>query len=290
MSSAPKSLLIVGCGYVGLELVHELDSSWTVHALTRSDGRAAELAEQGVTPVVGDWLEIMPSDALPKVDHVLVAVPHRAVGELGEQTHCQGLENLTQALSASPPYRLTYLSTTGVFGECESEQVDEDTPPSPTRVGPQVALAGERWLAEHVDPASYVCIRLAGIYGAGRIPLAAKLLAGEPLAVPQAGYLNLAHVTDIASMLIQTMTQTTQRNVYVFSDGQPVLRSDFYQHMAELCGVLSPQFTEPAEDSRSRRATSKRVNPARLVRELGFEFTYPDYKSGLAQAIAAEIR
>lgn len=276
-------LLIVGCGYVGTEVLRQLPADFTAYALTRSEDRVGELKEQGATPIVGDWLQTIPQ--LPQVDLVLVSVPHREVGELGDETHVQGLQNLLSSLNESWQ-KLIYLSTTGVFGEAESEVVDEQTPPTPTRPGPRIAVKAESYLRDKLHINRCTILRLAGIYGPGRVPLASKLRNGEPLMVPQDGFLNLVHVHDIAKMILKVFGKDMEHGQYVFSDGRPVKRLEFYEHLAQLCGVAKPEFVAPpADDSRVRRATSKRVNPIRIITETAFEFQFPDYLSGLEDAV-----
>jgi len=279
-------LLIVGCGYVGTEVLRQLPADFTAYALTRSEDRVGELEEQGATPIVGDWLQAI--SRLPQVDLVLVAVPHREVGDLGDETHVQGLENLLGSLDQSWQ-KLVYLSTTGVFGEAKSEIVDEQTQPTPTRPGPKIAVKAENYLRGKLPNNRCTILRLAGIYGPGRVPLAAKLRNGEPLMVPQDGYLNLVHVHDIAKMILKIFGQDLEHGHYVFSDGKPVKRLEFYEHLAHLCGVAKPEFTQPPEDdSRVRRATSKRVNPSRIIAETAFEFQFPDYRIGLEDAVETQ--
>lgn len=283
-------LLIVGCGYVGAEVVRTVPSDWSISALTRSQDRAEELIQQGVQPIVGNWLEESTLTSLPEVDYVLISVPHRPASgpdheQLAERTHQLGLTNLRRCLP-SGWQKWVYLSTTGIYGECDHEVVNEDTPPSPTRIGPQIAQAGEAWLSDHLDRSQQVILRLAGIYGPGRIPLATKLKAGEPLAVPRQGFLNLVHVVDIARMILVLFERSMKHPRYVFSDGQPVQRAEFYDHLAHLCGVEEPVFVEPdGTDRRVRRATSKRVDPSRLIEETRFVYRFPNYQSGLANVL-----
>ncbi len=48
-----------------------------------------------------------------------------------------------------------------------------------------------------------------------------------------------------------------------------------------------PEFVEPdRHDLKARRATDKRISPARVLAETGFEFEFPDYRSGLINALA----
>lgn len=314
--------LIVGCGYVGSQVaLRACQHGHTVYALTRTESRFGELQGLGIKPCLGHWLVPDSLAQLPAVDRVMVSIPHRADDTLptattlppasaradsphavsataeptpdtAEQTHAVGLKNLCRALPDGWQ-KLLYLSTTGVYGHSSSAWIDEHTPVSPERIGPRIAVAAEDWLTRNTVPhgllaqRDHCVLRLAGIYGPGRIPLAERLRGGEPLAVPQQGHLNLVHVDDIAHMVCCMLTRPMQHKTYLFSDGQPVLRDTFYRHLAELCGVAQPTFVQPHPDSaKSRRATDKRISPARLLAETGYQLQYPDYRSGLAHALA----
>lgn len=292
-------VLIVGCGFVGNELAKQLHaaqhttasasasrgtSELRVFALTRTAERCDALRAIHVEPIVAHWLDEVTLDSLPEVDVVVVSVPHREDAGLGIETHIVGLKNLRARLPAGW-HKLIYLSTTGVYGDLHDE-VDESTPTQPTRIGPQIAVATETWLQHEFTAPQLAIIRLAGIYGPGRIPLAEKLRAGEPLQVPQAGWLNLIHVSDIASMLRRLMQVEARESLYVFSDGNPVARMDFYRTLAKLCGVDEPKFVEPdPNSSRVQRAGKKRVNPRRLIEELNLRLQFPSYQEGLADCL-----
>lgn len=293
-----RSLLIVGCGYVGARVAKLARAAGqTVFALTRSPSRSLELQALGAEPVVGNWLAPHSLANLPRVDAVLISIPHRDdqpeaqshSGHDAQQVHATGLRNLLAALPTGWQ-KLVYLSTTGVYGQDWAATVNEETPLSPTRLGPQIAVAGEQWLCNHLSPERFTVLRLAGIYGPGRIPLAEKLRQGEPLSVPRDGHLNLVHVDDIAKMICVVSQRAMQRPIYVFSDGHPVLRETFYRRLAELCGVEDPVFVEPdPAEAKTRRATDKRIDPSRLTTETQFEFLFPNYESGLAAAIGATM-
>lgn len=285
------SLLVVGCGYVGLELARqwrnarlESDGSAKFFALTRDSDRSESLRSSGVEPIVGHWLDSNQCVDLPPVDSVLISVPHREDRDLAQQSHVIGLKNLLGWLPR-PPRRLIYLSTTGVYGDAHDE-VDERTPVQPTRIGPQIAVAAEEWLQSNLSPPQLTIVRLAGIYGPGRIPLAAKLKSGEPLQVPQSGYLNLVHVSDIATMLLRMFEAQLELPLYVFSDGNPVERMTFYRELANLCGASKPRFADPdPAASRSQRAGAKRVNPTALVQALKLTLRFPTYREGLIDCL-----
>lgn len=293
-------LLIAGCGYVGSEFAKRLPELWDdseheLYALTRSADRVEELSRLGIKPLVGDWLEPSSLPQLPAVDGLLVAIPHRPADLFGTQTHVIGLQNLLAQLA--PPgqptreLKVVYLSTTGVYGPASgSSIVDETTPAAPNRPGSEVAVAAETWLEawQRTQPIRLNILRLAGIYGRGRIPLIKSLLDGEPLAVPREGHLNLIHVVDIANLLVHAFRYDLSQHLYVVSDGVPVLREQFYGELARLCGIDQPVFVDPAtDDSRQRRASDKRVNPQLLFSHWRRPLAFPDYRAGLADAVAA---
>ncbi len=286
------SLLIVGCGYVGEKFAKlYLDAGKTVFALTRSVERSHALEELGIHCVVGNWLDrdLKLSEAAASAQQVLVSVPHRDDTGLGVNTHQIGLENLLRALS-SEWQRLVYLSTTGVYGQTQAEQVDELTAPDPGRPAGLMALQAERWLSAIAQASACVTIRLAGIYGPGRIPHFAALRSHRELAVVAEGYLNLIHVDDICHAVRDVFEKPIARSLYVLADGQPVLRTDFYREIASLCGMEEIRFSPPDPNSSrsSRASTNKRISPANFFRDYSFCPRYPSYREGLAACLEHE--
>jgi nucleoside-diphosphate-sugar epimerase len=133
-----------------------------------------------------------------------------------------------------------------------------------------------------------IILRLAGLYGPGRIPRCKELLAGQPIDAPSTGWLNLIHVEDAARIVVLADQQVQPPKLYVVSDGHPVIRGDYYREQARLIGAPPPRFVEPAGNSpaAARAASDKRVNPRRLLRELSPALLFPSYREGLAQIVS----
>ncbi|MCC6509912.1 MAG: NAD-dependent epimerase/dehydratase family protein [Pirellulaceae bacterium] len=291
------SLLIVGCGYVGQRVAQAwLATGQPVAALTRGGDATDRLASMGIRPIVGDWLEqhaAWPLEFQPK--SVLVAVPHRPDERYGAQTHALGLANVVTRLPKLD--RLVYLSTTGVYHQNQGEWVDESSPTEPTRPGPETAVRAECWLRDRLPTGAATTLRLAGIYGPGRVPLLAKLREQIPIPVAS-GALNLIHVDDIVTAiarLLQTPLQplphqAVPSSLYVLSDGQPVERRQFYLDAASIFHTKMPNFVEPdADTARAARSESnKRINPAKILRELQLVLQHPNHVAGLTAIKAWE--
>jgi nucleoside-diphosphate-sugar epimerase len=290
--------LIVGCGYLGMRVAALWRAAGSeVYAVTRSSERAATFAASGLTPIVGDLTgsaarRQSDSAELPVpqgVRTVLFAVGYdRAGGQSIHDVYVGGLGRVLRSLPDSVQ-KVIYISSTGVYGQVTGSEVDEDSPCQPTREGGRASLAAENLLRASEFAGKAIILRLAGIYGPGRIPRAADLLAGKPIDAPASGWLNLIHVDDAARIVTLAANRLQPPKLYVVSDGQPVVRGDYYRELARLLGAPPPQFIEPPADSPAaqRAASDKRINPRRLFADLQPTLLYPSYREGLAAIVGA---
>ena len=110
-----KKILIVGFGDVAERLVKRYAGQAEFVGLTRRPERVAELRALGVTPYVGDLDAPQSLRRLPRVDGVLHFAPPPADGTTDPRT-----AHLLHALSRrGKPGALVYISTSGVYGDCE---------------------------------------------------------------------------------------------------------------------------------------------------------------------------
>lgn len=282
--------LIIGCGYVGFRVARRwLAGGDQVFALTRKPARAAEFKEYGITPVIGDVAQPLTLPAIENVDTVLYAVGFdRTSQHTIDEVYVNGF---ARALATLPHdvQRIIYLSSTGVYGQSSGEWVDEDSLCEPQREGGKAVLAAEQLLINHSLGARAVVLRLAGIYGPGRVPKLRAVRQGEPLAAGADSFLNLIHVDDVleAVLAAENIPQLPAR--YVVSDGCPVRRADFYGELARQLGVDPPVFVEPNQRARSapRELSSKRVRNSRMRSDLLPHLRYPTYREGLADVVGA---
>ena len=88
-----------------------------------------------------------------------------------------GLRNVLAALDASHLQRIVFVSSSAVYGEHRGGWVDEDTPPAPQGFNGRILLEAEALLAAR--PESATALRLAGLYGPGRLQLIERLRSGQ---------------------------------------------------------------------------------------------------------------
>ncbi len=285
------SKLIFGCGYLGSRVARLWRNAGDeVYVVTRSPAKAKQFADDGYRPIVADVLRPETLTELPAAHAVLYAVGYdRSSGHSIGEVYVDGLQTVLAALPGNTP-RVIYISSTGVYGQAAGERVDEQSPTHPTREGGRACLAAERALAVHPLGHRAIVLRMAGLYGPGRIPLAAAVQRGEAISAPVEGSLNLIHIDDAATVVLAAEQRAAHPRTYVVSDGHPAGRRAFYEQLARLLGLPSPRFVTPSADApRSARAgTDKRVDNRRMLAELEVTLAYPTFREGLAAIVAAE--
>jgi len=283
--------LVVGCGYLGERVARRWrEAGNAVVIVTRSANRADTFRQRGYDALVADVTRPETLRNLPVAESLLFAVGFdRAASDSIEAVYAGGMRNLLAALPVETG-RVVYISTTGVYGPADGGWVDEVTTPNPQREGGRASLAAEQVLADHRLGQNSVALRLAGIYGPGRVPFIRELRADEPIAAPVSGWLNLIHVDDAVEAVIAASDLEPFRDgprVYCVSDGQPVQRGEFYSEVARQIGAQPPRFVEPHPNSpRSARAeVNRRISNARMLADLRVTLSYPNYRAGLAHAL-----
>ena len=297
-----SDVLVVGTGYLGKRVARICRAAGArVFTTTRRPDRFPELSESGYHPVRLDWtdrrtLENLRRDDLSAKMRVLVAISYDSRGRLGRyQSQVGGLENLLGVLPGDS--RLCYISTTGVYHQIDGRWVDETSPTNPNRIGGRVHLQAEQVLHRLRPKSAYLVLRLAGIYGPGRVPRIADVIKGQPIASPPEGYLNLIHVDDAVRAVVQSWDLMQQREnwqpsmqsrLFCVADDLPVVRGDFYREIARQCNAREPNFIVPEKDApvKMRSISNKRVCNRKMKRDLLPRLMYPDYRAGLVDVLA----
>ena len=282
-------VLIIGCGDTGQRIARQhLDAGDSVVATSRSDTRCNELSKFEGLDVRQLDLDNIPSDrALPVVDLVYMLVPPG-----GHGSHDPRMAALLALLEQdTPAARLVYFSTTGVYGDCEGEWVSESRPRQPQSDRAWRRAAAEQQLEHWCEQqaVNLVILRVPGIYGPGRLPTA-RLERGDPVLIEaEAPWSNRIHIDDLAATAVAAGTHADACGIYNVSDGQPTTMTDYFNRVADACGLpRPPQISrEQAEQQLSANMLSflnesRRIDNTRVRTELGVRLIYPDLDAGLA--------
>ncbi len=272
-----KHMLFFGFGFSAQALARRLDAdAWTVTGTSRSLQGATRITAQGYQGVVFGDMKTIPEN----VTHIVSSVPPDSDGDPVLQKFADQL-----AARSSTLEWVAYLSTTGVYGDHAGGWVDEDTPLTPnTERGHRRKRAESEWLAVNGLPLHI--FRLAGIYGPGRNALE-SLKDGTARRVIRDGQVfSRIHVEDIAGILAASMAKPAPGRAYNVADDETCPPQDVIAFGAELLGIKPPpevafEDADLSPMARSFFMDSKRVSNARVKKELGYKFQFPDYRVGL---------
>lgn len=293
-----KRALILGCGYVGLNLARALVRAGVqVLATTRTEARLPELEATGARAALAEALD--PTTLRPLIawrPHVVFDLirPQRT----GEDRYTAwGTHNIGAAFADAPPEALVYLSSTAVYGRRGGEWTDETTPPAPTSPLGQARVECENvYLDLHRDRGLPVRIcRVPGIYGPGRT-LRERLETGAYRRIDDEElWVSRIHVEDLVAGLVAAWRHGRAGEVYLLCDDEPVTGQEYAELTASLLSLPLPPAVE-REDIRQelsssvfeRRIAARRCSNRRMREELGVTLRYPSVREGVPAALRAE--
>ena len=286
------TLLIVGCGDIGLRVLKRLQPRWRVLALTSSPARMPLLRALGAVPLLGDLDQ---PATLGRLGGLADAVLHLAPppGQGAVDTRIQAL--LRVLARGGRVKRLVYASTSGVYGDCAGARFDETRAVNPTTDRARRRVDAEAQV-RHFGLRTGACVtllRIPGIYASDRVGghPRARLLRGTPvLMAPDDVYTNHIHADDLARACVAALWRGRPQRVLHASDNTELKMGDYFDLAAELCGLPRPPRITRAEAATVMSAVqltfmgeSRRLDNRRLKTELGLRLRYPTVREGLLQ-------
>ena len=261
-------LFIFGLGYTAKVIAaHAQAQGWDIV----STGREGTLSfdDEGTVRV-----------ALADAVHVLSSVPP------GKESRGEPLDPVLERYGdALKGKALSYLSSTGVYGDTGGAWVDETAPVGTGRRTAR-AEADATWLARGAR-----VYRLPGIYGPGR-SIFERLAEGRAhrIDLPEQVF-SRVHVDDIASGVLAGIR--APGGAYNLADDLPCSQNRLVELACALTGLPLPplQTLDDAGLSPMARgfyAENRRVANGKAKRRLGWRPRYPDYAAGL-RALRATI-
>ncbi|WP_240480873.1 SDR family oxidoreductase [Polynucleobacter yangtzensis] len=280
-SFGKPSILIIGCGDIGLRVAKQLSRSHRVFALTSQQSRFQELREVGATPILGNLDQ---PESLWRLAGLAQTVIHLAPPQNSGNRDCR-TRNLIRILAqgSNAVRRLIYISTTGVYGDHRGAKVSEITP-----VNPQSERAKRRVDAERVlrlwGPANGVAVtilRVPGIYATDRLPIERLESKTPALVAEEDAYSNHIQSDDLARLVCAAVYHGKPQRIINACDGGETKMGDYFDEVADAFGLQRPARLPGNELQKivspmlwSFMRESRRVTNARL-HELKTPLRYP---------------
>ena len=267
-------VLLAGCGAIGMALGKALlQEGFDVIGLRRS-------AVAAPFPILNaDFTQALDPALFDQPIHYVVhtATPAERSDAGYEQAYPNSVRRLLTALEGHPIKRYFFVSSTAVYAQDDGSWLDETSPTAP------VAFNGIRMVeAEQIVLASDVpgtCVRFGGIYSSNSRFLLRKVEQGCTVQVSPPRFTNRIHQDDCVGML-QFLLQRAEQgaaldSIYLGVDDDPASEETVCTWLALQLGAPAPVGeTAAPEASRNKRCSNRRI------RDLGYRFHYPDFRSG----------
>lgn len=284
MIQVMKQVIIFGCGYLGSRLAQAHQAMGdAVSGFVQSQASVKTLAQAGIA---AQQLDLDLPLALPmslESSLVYYLIPPPKSGLIDSRS-----QHLLAQLDG--PARVLLASTTGVYGDCQGDWVDETRPVNPVEPRAHRRLSAELQWQDWADgnQAELVRVRLPGFYGPGRLPKA-RLEQGLPvLNESESPWSNRIHIQDLVTACLAAMDRGRAGEVYNLSDGNPGTMSEYFNQVADHLGLPRPPQISLV-DAAGQLSTgmqgylreSRRIENTKMLGELGVVLRYPTLAEGL---------
>ncbi|GKS70332.1 nucleoside-diphosphate-sugar epimerase [Nitrosomonas sp. PY1] len=291
-----KTLLIVGSGDIALRAAPLFKKHYRILGLHRNSNHISTLRSHGMIPIYGD-LDL--PQTLERISGVAQLVIHLAPPQ-SEGLRDKRTAHLLSALSRRPrksatilPQQLIYISTSGVYGDCQGALIDETYSVNPVNgrairrvdAEKQIRAWGKR---NHVNVS---ILRVPGIYAADRLPLL-RLQQNLPVLLEnEDSYTNHIHADDLARIIYAVVRHGKPGRLYHACDDSQLKMGAYFDWVADHFGYPRPPRINREEAEKqispgmmSFMRESRRLINARLKRELYVKLLYPTVVSGIQAA------
>jgi nucleoside-diphosphate-sugar epimerase len=262
-----------------------------VAALSHSEGARSELVEQGIVVVSADL-----DDG--------TGVPELHLSNVGVYYFCPPTSRasddqrigvfLASIVDGEEPAHIVLVSTTGVYGDCAGNWIDEHASPNPQVARSRCRLDVEQQLQGWCESKDIqlIILRVPGIYGQGRLPVERIRKQVPVLSEAESPWSNRIHIDDLVQACMKAADYEGDMRVFNVSDGTPSTMTDYFNRVADAVGLKRPPEISRRQAEAELSAgmlsylnESKRISNQRMVDTLGVELRYPSLMAGLAASI-----
>lgn len=284
-----NNLSIIGCGDIGCRVAKILQS-WAkpdftgITGYARSAASLARMAQAGIEParLNLDNLVHRTKTTLTQFNNQLVFyfAPPPARGKADTR-----IRAWLASLDASQlPRRIVYISTTGVYGDQQGNNVTESTHPQPQTDRGKRRLDAEQVLTEFAynNAVEFVILRVPGIYGMQRLPRK-RIESKTPVLHPQfSPFTNHIHEDDLAHICVVAARHSASGEIYNVSDNDKMTMSDYFIQVADFLKLPHPPVIDWQQAEQVLSAgmlsylrESRRIDNSKLLRRLKIKLEYP---------------
>jgi nucleoside-diphosphate-sugar epimerase len=263
-------ILIIGCGYIGLALAHELSLiGYQVTGTTTREERIHEIEDSGAAAVVWNG-DVEPLKALLNDHEIIIVTVAPGKNSDYRQTYLATAEKIQLALLAQnfalrKSKKIIYTSSTSVYAENSGGWVTEDQETNPTTPQGKILRETEQvyeGFSEISNSVNSLIYRLAGIYGPGR-ELEARLDHTATFPGDGSTPMNLIHRDRIVGAIVYGIEHNL-KGIYNLCEDRHPTRKEFYTELAKRLGKPEPRWDPslPAMHASNKYVSNQKIKQA----------------------------
>lgn len=265
-------LIIMGAGYVGMELLRRFQSlQHEIYITTTTKERIKDLEAFG-----RQVLLLEPKDKenkelnrlIASCDGMIILVAPKTKQHFFEETYINTAKQVVAALKIrEKPFYILYTSSISVCEGVPTDWVTEEMPLNPQSENAKLLLETERIL---LNSDADVCIlRLGGIYGPGRELInRAKRFSGKRMESSGNEPTNHIHLEEIVAGILFCLNNSLKGIYNLVNDHHPT-RKELYSKLCKLCELPPPLWDQ---ENSVKSAKGYKVSNQK-IKDAGFFFT-----------------
>ena len=278
-------ILFAGCGDIGSRSASRLAADFDCFGLKRNPQTLPDF----ISPLAGSMTDLdLMVEVLNQGFDVVVATltPDGFTPEAYQRAYVDSAKTLASAMSLATtvPKLVIWVSSTSVYGNCNGDWVDEQSPTTALSFSGKLLLEAEQQIS--ALPCPTVIVRFSGIYGPGRTRMLDQIIAGKGRPAQPEQWSNRIYSEDCAGVLAHLVRAFDAgkelESLYIATDCAPVTQHDLRIWLAE-------QLEVELKDEIVEQKAIRRCSNQRLLNS-GYEFLYPSYKEGYQSLIEARSK
>lgn len=282
-------ITIAGCGHIGKLLAQQLlKKNISVTGYVSSDTSLAECKNKNISCEKIDLDKPLKNIDLT-AQHLIYLAPPPPTSKTDTR-----ITNFLRAIEQQPQKKFVLISTTGVYGDCKGAWIDETTPLNPSADRAFRRADAERQVQQFCQRLDMplVILRVPGIYGPGKIPLA-RIKSGQAIVNKQdSPFTNRIHSDDLVTICEKALLGSSITGIYNATDGHPGTMYDYFVGIASAMNLPAPPAISLAEAQQqlsagmlSYMAESRRIDNKKLLKDFALVLHYPYLHEGLKHIV-----
>lgn len=281
-----QALLVVGMGDIGQRLASGQPWSRMI-GLARSSETIARIRQTPAIPLLANLDQRSSLDRLAGLAPWVVHLAPPSVDSDGDHRtrHLIAALGKAAAKRGSLPRRMVYISTSGVYGNCNGERVFEHRPTAATSNRAKRRVDAERQLRRFAtrNGIRLSILRAPGIYAADRLPIERILKKTPAVHRDEDSYTNHIHAEDLARLVWLALFRGKPNRVYHAVDDSVKKMGDYFDMVADHFKLArSPRITRAEAQQVLSPALLSFLNESRILdntrmkKELKARLRFPD--------------